>query len=179
MVSVIFSARNTCRFYNDQTYGKECSISFIIFEKRLLILMLILCVCQQCDFVWRFMSTQKSSAISTWNSNKYETPPKVLIEFTLCILQKSGILLNSMFSRNWSKKQHFSIFLNNFAKNHPFWQNLIEQQTIFFSSKNEKVNPRMAMFKKHTFSIKKNDNSMFCWSDSLWYFRCFYLYFYF
>ena len=35
------------------------------------------------------------------------------------------------------------------------------------------------MFKKHTFSIKKNDNSMFCWSDSLWYFRCFYLYFYF
>ena len=35
------------------------------------------------------------------------------------------------------------------------------------------------MFKKHTFSIKKNDNYMSCWSDSLWYFRSFYLYFYF
>ena len=37
------------------------------------------------------------------------------------------------------------------------------------------------VFRPHptTFSIKKNDNSMFCWSDSLWYFHCFYLYFYF
>ena len=73
----------------------------------------------------------------------------------------------------------FWSFLIFFANSDQNYQNLTEQESLLFYIKNPKLNSRMAMLKKHTFSIKKNDNSMFRWSDSLWYFRCFYLYFYF